>query len=65
MQTPSLVSSENPSLEDNLETHGSSHPQLHPPSSNLPLGVYQVPQVAVVGAEVEESIPGIYDGVRE
>ena len=44
---------------------GPHYPQLHPVTSNLPLGVYQVPQVAVVGAEVEESIPGIYDGVRE
>ena len=39
---------------------GPHYPQLHPATSNLPLGVYQVPQVAVVGAEIEESIPGIF-----
>ena len=39
---------------------GPHNPQLHPATSNLPLGVYQVPQVAVVGAEVEESVPALF-----
>ena len=30
------------------------------PSQNLPSSVHQVPQVAVVGAEVEESIPALF-----